>query len=141
MTYSPAKVPLTSRGRPASATDPSTWTSYENVRDMPRQGFVLNGDGIVCIDLDYCLDDAGLTPLAEAVLGRCPGAYVEISPSGTGLHVWGRAQMDAGRKFAKLGGSVEVYPSGRYMTVTGRRYKVSGSTLSDVSSVVGWLLS
>lgn len=137
VTHSPAKVPLTPKGRPASATDSRTWSSYAAVRDMPRQGFVLDGDGIVCLDLDHCLVDGELTDRSREILARCPSTYVEVSLSGDGLHVWGRGHVPDGRRLA----GVEVYGADRYITVTGRRFKGSGSTLGDLSSVIGWLLS
>lgn len=137
VTYSPAKVPLTPRGRPASVTNPKTWSPHAAVAPLDRHGFVLNGDGIVCLDLDHCLIDGALTERARAILDRCPRTYVEVSPSGMGLHVWGRGQIERGRKLA----DVEVYGDGRYITITGRRYEGSGSTLGDLADVLGWLLA
>jgi primase-polymerase (primpol)-like protein len=137
VTHSAAKVPLTTRGRPASATEPRSWSPYEAVRELPRKGFVLDGDGIVCLDLDHCLVGGVLTERAAEILARCPSTYVEVSLSGDGLHVWGRGQVSTGRRLP----GVEVYGAGRYIAVTGRRFKDSGSTLGDLSPVIGWLLS
>lgn len=137
VTHSPAKVPLTTKGRPASSTDSRTWTSYEAVRPMPRRGFVLNGDGIVCLDLDHCLVDGVPTARAREILARCPATYVEVSLSGTGLHVWGRGHVEHGRRLA----SVEVYGTGRFIAVTGERFSRCPSTLADLSEVVAWLLT
>ena len=52
------KLPTQVGGRPASSTDPRTWTSWLEVRDLPRRGWVL-GEGIGCIDLDDCIDGDG----------------------------------------------------------------------------------
>src|SRR5690349_1159463 len=52
------KVPLTTAGRAASSTDPGTWSSYRQARASKvgvGVGFVLDGDGVVCIDIDHCL--------------------------------------------------------------------------------------
>lgn len=47
------------------------------------------GGGFVCIDLDNCIDVAGnLSELARYVLALFPGAAVERSSSGRGLHIW-----------------------------------------------------
>jgi primase-polymerase (primpol)-like protein len=137
VTHSKAKVPLTPRGRPASSTDRETWSRYEDVKDLPRRGFVLNGDGIVCLDLDHCLIDGRVTGRAAEILARCPSTYVEVSLSGTGLHVWGRASVPAGRRLD----GVEVYGTGRYIAVTGERFGRCPSTLADLSDVVAWLLA
>src|SRR5690606_1418508 len=55
------KVPITPDGRPASATDPRTWSTYsEATRSKVGDGlgFVLGG-GIACLDIDLCLDERG----------------------------------------------------------------------------------
>lgn len=137
VTHSPRKMPLTPDNKPASSTDPSTWSPFRAVRSMERRGFVLNGDGIVCLDLDHCLADGRLTDRAAEILARCPSTYVEVSPSGDGLHVWGRGRIAKGRKLT----GVEVYGSGRYITVTGRRFTTSHPVLGDLSPVLDWLLA
>lgn len=132
-----AKRPLTPRGRPASSTDPRTWSPHKALDGMDRKGFVLNGDGIVCLDLDHCLVDGQLTDRGAEILARCPATYVEVSLSGTGLHIWGRAEVPKGRRLP----GVEVYGTGRYIAVTGKRFGRCPSTLADLSGVVAWLLT
>ena len=94
-------------------------------------GFVLNGDGIVCLDLDHCLD-GGLSDLAARVLELAGPTYVEVSPSGDGLHVWGYGEIGRGRRV----GGVEAYGTGRYLTVTGKPFDGSVSRLGDLSAVL-----
>lgn len=140
VTHDQAKRPLQPSGAPASSTDPATWSPYSAVRSRARRGFVLDGDGIVCIDLDHCLPpDGTLSPLARAVLDRCPPTYVEVSPSGDGLHVWGRGDVVHGRRMRRRDGSVELYGTGRYITVTGRRHGDARAVLGDLSGVIRWL--
>src|SRR5690606_30489526 len=119
------KVPITPDGRPASSTDPSTWASYSDAKRSSvgdGLGFVL-GAGIGCLDLDDCLDERGRpNEVARRILDQVPGAYVEVSPSGRGLHVWGTAPEQPGRRRA----GYEVYSVGRYITVTGRVYRPGG---------------
>lgn len=91
-------------------------------------GFAL-GDGIGCIDLDHCVDDGVLADWAAAILDRLPATYTEVSPSGHGLHIWGRIPERPGRRV----GNVEVYSAGRYITVTGNRWGDCPSTLADLS--------
>lgn len=106
-------------------------------------GFVLDGDGIVCIDLDRCLLPGGrLAPWARRVVERAGATYVEVSPSGTGVHIWGRARLAHGRVVAvRGGGKAEVYPSGRYITVTSQRFGDTPSVLGDLTALVGELIS
>jgi len=116
------KVPITPDGRAASSTDPSTWSTHSEAarsRVGDGLGFAL-GDGIACLDIDHCLDGRGRPDArARAILARVPGAYVEISPSGRGLHVWGVAPEQPGRRRI----AYEAYSTGRYITVTGRVYQ------------------
>lgn len=144
--HSAAKVPLTVRGQPASSTDPSTWATYDQARGS-RVGaglgcVLLADDDVVCIDLDHALDDRGEpVPWAAAILARTPRTWIEVSPSGDGLHIWGRADMRGGRRLPQPGGGIEIYGSGRYITVTGRPY-ASGSSgeLGDLGDLVASLV-
>ncbi len=82
-------------------------------------GFVL-GDGYFGIDLDDHRDPdtAELTPFAQKVLGLFP-SYAEVSPSGTGIKIFGRGKLPAGCPKQNKSLGVEVYDGGRYFTVTG----------------------
>lgn len=144
--HSARKIPLQAIGRDvASSTDPSTWCSYEQAAASDRGvglGFVLNGDGIVCIDLDHCLTDGELAPWAQRIVDAAVGAYCEVSPSSRGLHLWGRAEMAVGRVVSVPGGGkAEIYPNGRFVTVTSRPYGDTPSVLGDLSALVGELTS
>ncbi len=135
--YSAEKVPLTVAGSPASSTNPATWTDFESVSASSVGvgfGFVLSdSDRIVCVDIDHCLDSRGRAlPWAAELLGSIPATYVEVSPSGTGVHVWGFGDVSKGSR----SNGIEVYGTGRYITVTGRRWRNCGSRFAELS---GWL--
>lgn len=123
------KRPVTPSGRSASSTNTATWAPYMVAKSSvvgDGLGFVL-GDGFACLDLDHCLVDGKPLPWAQVILDRVPGAYVEVSPSGSGLHVWGRApELPGSRR-----DNVECYSVGRYITVTGNVFRVGG--LADLS--------
>jgi primase-polymerase (primpol)-like protein len=137
------KAPRRVDGGFASVTEPSTWTSYRQAVGSTvgvGVGFVLTaGDGVVCVDLDHCLTGGELAPWARAVLDRCPPTFVEVSPSGDGLHVWGRAVVERGRRIRRDGEAIEVYGQGRYIAVTGRRFEDAPVRLADLSEVVSSL--
>jgi len=141
--YTANKVPLTIDGRPASSTDPNTWATFDQAQASSvgvGMGFVLNGDGLVCVDLDHALEGRELLPWAADVLDGAPATWVEVSPSGTGLHVWGWGDVERGRRFSVPGGMVEVYGTGRYLTVTGRPFAGSGRRLGRIEEYLGrWL--
>lgn len=136
------KMPLRPDGRSASSTDRRTWSSHSGAKAASpdgRLGFVL-GAGVGCIDLDHCLigdgrtGNAAPTVWAQAVLDSVD-TYVEVSPSGDGLHVWGLLPEAAGRVI-RDGRSIEVYATARFMTVTGLRWGKAPSHLADLSGLV-----
>jgi primase-polymerase (primpol)-like protein len=128
------KMPIQLDGRPASSTDPATWTTYNRIRSFVTKGFVLDGDGVVCIDLDHCLDGDRMATWAAELLALAPDTYIEVSASGTGLHVFGYAQVGQGRKIRDHR-NIEVYGTGRYIAVTGHRFGTS-SRLADLSGLL-----
>lgn len=110
----------------ASSTDPSTWGTYEAAAESDHGtglGFVLNGDGIACVDLDNVITDGVLDSRAEALISELTPFYVEISPSGAGVHAWVYGGSPDGRSvFTRPDGlKVEWYSHGRYLTITGRK--------------------
>jgi primase-polymerase (primpol)-like protein len=140
--YSDRKVPLTIAGVAASSTDPATWCSYQRAKASKVGvgiGFVLNGDGIVCLDLDHCIVDGRLSAPAERLLAAVPDTYIEISPSGAGLHVWGYGRLERGRRTVVEGQALEAYGTGRYITVTGKRWSSSTARFANLSGVLATL--
>ncbi|MFE5159162.1 bifunctional DNA primase/polymerase [Streptomyces sp. NPDC056697] len=144
--WSADKRPLTATGMAASTTNPRTWSTYkeatESVAGVGR-GFVLSDvDDIVCIDLDHARDPrtGHLEPWAAAIIREAGATYVEVSPSRTGLHIWGRADVRQGRKIRRSDGTaVEIYGWGRFITVTGDRVDGCPSTFADLSGLVAKL--
>ena len=116
-----AKVPYQANGKSASTTDPATWCSYSDafdawvLGDFDGLGITLGAD-IQGIDLDDCRDPVTgeLTDLAQEVLDRIDG-YAEVSPSGTGIKLFAKTNLDASRTKKEMG--VELYREGRYFTV------------------------
>ncbi|MEU3608623.1 bifunctional DNA primase/polymerase [Streptomyces sp. NPDC035033] len=140
------KRPLTVAGMPASSTDPRTWSTYKDASASTAGvglGFVLSDeDDIVCIDLDHCINTltGRLAPWAAAILRDAGATYVEVSPSGDGLHIWGRADVRQGRRIRRPDGTaVEIYGTGRYIAMTGRRHGNAPSILADASALVDQL--
>lgn len=135
----PTKRPFDAKtGRPASTSDPSTWSSYAQALaaletgNFAGVGFVLSGDDPFAVfDLDDALDGNGeLKPWAAEIVRRLD-TYTEISPSGRGLHVWCRvrekSRLPAGRKR----GDLEFYTSGRYITLTGQRLPSAPAEIAE----------
>jgi putative DNA primase/helicase len=113
--------------RLASTTDPSTWRDAYNVLaaiecdqtgTLVGIGFVLHGDGTVCIDLDGVVDENGnITPEAQQILDRFPNTFAEYSKSGRGIHIWLRTSKPLPEN-GKRKGFVEIYQDKRYIAIT-----------------------
>jgi len=109
---------------PAKAGVPETWGSYQAAAECVTRGlaqgvgYEFDGSGICGIDLDHVLDGGRLSPQAKEIVGLL-NTFTEISPSGTGLHLFVLAPgMDITRH-RKKDCCVEIYSTGRYFTVTG----------------------
>lgn len=134
------KRPIQPNGKPASTTDSTTWTTYEAVTSAGASGnglgFML-GDGIVCIDLDNALINGVPTPTASRVLDACPGAWVEKSMSGLGLHIFGAGFERAGQRMrADDGTGVECYARARFIRVTGQTFRSGGLPVLDLDGAM-----
>lgn len=131
-----AKLPKSLDGRPASSTDPSTWTSLVEAEASEvgdGMGFVLGG-GFACIDLDHCYDARNhLADWAKMILAPVEGkTYIEISPGGDGLHIWGTAPERTGVRVRGIM-NAEAYSQSRYITYTGRNWRKSPERLADLT--------
>lgn len=111
----------------AKAGRPETWGAFDEAVDRLQApyvgiGFELNGQGIIGIDIDHCVDkETGeASPFAKEIIDYLD-SYTEYSPSGTGIHIFCIGEMPSnGRKRSDLG--LEMYRSQRYLTVTGNPY-------------------
>jgi hypothetical protein len=129
------KLPYSCKGRLASTSDPSTWTTYQQATDTAQRllmgvGFVLSeNDPFAFIDLDDPYKNHPPPEEAARIVARhlkivnAFDSYTEVSPSGTGLHIIVKGAVETGKRRTR--NQVEVYSSGRYMTVTGQTYRDS----------------
>ena len=106
------KRPVQTDGRPASSTDPSTWSSFAEVQSGAGDGFgVMLGGGLGCWDLDDCFESGELAPWAQQILDDAEPLFVERSVSGRGLHIFVKAAEGPGIRR----GNVEFYSRGRFI--------------------------
>lgn len=130
------KVPYTPTGRRAKSNDSKTWYSFKECRTAVENGlfdgvgFQLDGSGIVGIDVDHCKDTAGNWSAAAADIIEELNSYTEISPSGDGIHifVYGTKFGDRSKNAAT---GVEIYDTGRFLTVTGNLYRQNLNTVQE----------
>ena len=120
------KLPCDHRtGAVADAHDPAIWTDYATAGAAAARlggkhgvGFVVTeADPYWFLDIDHCFSDGAWSPLALELCQSFPGCFVEISHSGTALHLIGRGVVPPhGTKNAALG--LELYTSGRFCALT-----------------------
>lgn len=109
-----------------SVTNSTTWSSFTQAKSTFQKGnfdgvgFVLNGDGIIGIDIDKCIKEGHIDERASSLLNQLHASYIEISPSGLGLHAFGYGDLAQGRRRGIVDGlNLEIYSTARYLTVTG----------------------
>ena len=135
-----SKIPYSAlyHGR-ASSTNPETWTTFENVikeyeahpDDYSGIGFVFSRDaGIVFIDIDGCIFGGIIDDRAKDILSEIgKDAFVELSQSGTGLHLFIRGTIPA--CFNNREKHVEMYDNARFCAMTGNCFKDYDNELSS----------
>lgn len=129
----------------ASTTDPTTWSSIRHALavfqvnpDIDGIGYVLSeGDGLTGVDFDGCISEDGMLDSWVKEWIDLLNGYVEVSPSGTGIHCLVRATLPGPGKNTKLEGrKVEVYDRARYLTTTGAML-VGYENPTDAQEAVG----
>jgi hypothetical protein len=130
------KVPVNPHsGELARANDKSTWGSFEQALNACRTrsglcgvGFVFSADDPYCgVDLDDCIDPyTGAIKTWAAEFIEQLASYCEISPSGTGVKVFVKANKPGQRcRKRYVDGEVEIYDNDRFFTVTGQRVEAA----------------
>jgi putative DNA primase/helicase len=125
--FNPASL-LSGRPQAAKAGIRETWGSFQAAADCVRQGlaqgigYEFDGGDLHGIDLDHVLGSAGtLAPQAQDIVGKL-ASYTEVSPSGTGLHIFVLAPGANITRHRKKNCFLEIYSDKRYFTVTGNVY-------------------
>jgi primase-polymerase (primpol)-like protein len=122
------KPPVDADGHKINAQDSANWRSFEQVIAVNNQiGFVLTDDDpFLFIDLDHVLKEGKLCDWAEELIAELPATYIEISPSGDGLHMLYKLndtpELKTNKRNFDDGTVLEVYFNKRYFTITGNVY-------------------
>ncbi len=104
-------------------TNPTKFLTFEHASGVLARfdglTLALTGDGLCCIDLDGCRNASTgeLTPLASEIVALFPDTYIEISGSGTGLHIFFRANLPKNSHPDKSW--VEIYRDSKPIAMTG----------------------
>jgi putative DNA primase/helicase len=135
------KPPYQPNERHAKSSEPATWVSFDEASQALRSGrfdgigFVFSKtDDFVGVDLDHVRDpDSGDISLeARAIIAEL-ASYTEVSPSGTGIHVYCRGKLPGGGRKRNW---LEVYDHGRFFTFTGHHLEGTPETVQDRSEAL-----
>jgi primase-polymerase (primpol)-like protein len=154
---SKVKMPYNPKtGRAAKTNSPDTWGTYQEslyrFRRNPSRytglGFIFSeGTGLFGIDLDGCVDNLKLSPWAVFIMSKFK-TYTELSPSGTGVKMFGIGTVPTGMrlrvkvKAEPVGGKspgIEIYGRARLFCFTGQRVSMQ-SQIHDCSNNLDKLL-
>jgi len=120
------KVPFTKNGKAAASTNPDHWSTVKELRNLPLGIIFTPGQTLLGIDIDHCLEGQKIVHPEKEVIEKLlasTNTYTEISPSGTGLHLFLEItesfKLEASRTHSL---PYEFYTSGRYFTVTQNIY-------------------
>jgi hypothetical protein len=130
-------------GIPHDFRDHAIYTDYDTAygSGSGRVAFVLTeADPFWFLDIDGCLVDGAWSPLALECIAMLPGAAVEVSVSGTGLHIVGTGSIPDHACRGPAGSGLEFYHTGRIMALGGREGS-QGSADVDCTAGVAALVA
>jgi hypothetical protein len=136
------KIPVDWRsGQTADAHDPSIWldaaTAIETARAWGPSyavGFAFTAaDPFFFIDIDDCAAPGGWSPVALDLCLRFAGAAVEISQSGTGLHIIGTGDAGPTEARRKKASGWDLYTEARFVSLTGAGIIGDAATRHDAA--------
>lgn len=140
------KFPVDYRsGQVSNAHDPAIWLSATLAIETAKRmgagfgvGFVFTEqDPFWFLDIDDCLEGNDWSPVAKNLVAAFPGAAVEVSSSGRGLHIIGSGKSPSHNcKNTTL--KLEFYTSLRFVALTG--IGAQGDAALDCSVVLPWLV-
>jgi hypothetical protein len=121
---------VTAKG--SGATDPAIWTDAQTAIAVAAQlntqggpypygvGFVFTlNDPFFFLDIDGAHDGNDWSQLAKDLCAAFPGAAIEVSHSGRGLHIFGAAQHVPPHKTKNAQFGLEFYHANRFVALTG----------------------
>jgi hypothetical protein len=130
--------------RYASSSNPITWSSYEAAVAAAGAGdgvsYVLTReDPFAAVDIDHVRDPiTGTIEIwAQRLLDQASRSYAEVSPSGTGLRIWGTASGEALHRHFSFGDTaLELFRrTSKVLTVTGLQLGTN-QTLANIDALL-----
>ena len=139
------KPPYQLSGKMAGVDDKNSWTTYENALEAYSTGeydgigFMFSKESnVMGIDIDNCRnpETGEVKQFIKNLLKNIP-TYIEVSPSGKGLHILAFGRLPSGERKKNIEDEMvfEMYDEGRYFTISGVRYDDNDSDLSDCTEM------
>lgn len=119
------KRPCDIAGQVHNAHDSNIWVSFDEASlavellgDTFGVGFVFtDNDPFFFLDIDNALHNGQWSPIVGELCSMFPGAYVEVSMSGTGLHIVGSISQRIDHTSRNGEHSLEFYTESRFMAL------------------------
>lgn len=131
----------------AKSNGPSTWGTYQDAvavvgdGEADGIGFMLRDGEIAAFDIDDCRDpQTGKIAAWAWLLINQAASYAEVTVSGTGIRIIGRAtgpHVHRNQPWAGANGRVETYRrAARYIVVTGAELPGAFPELADIDAMI-----
>lgn len=122
------KIPVNSKTLiDSDALDPAIWLTYAEAYNLAKIyghpygiGFAITAnDPFWLLDIDDCLKDGEWTEISKSLCSYLAGCAVEVSVSGTGLHIIGSTNLDLS-KHGTVNNAIgsQFYSQSRFVALT-----------------------
>lgn len=119
------KIPLTPTGEATDAHASANWLTWQDAHARATAwgqghciGFVLTeADPFWVLDIDECREGTDWSALSKMLVAQLPGAVVEVSQSGRGLHLWMRHPKGIEHRKKNVPLHLELYSSKRFIAL------------------------
>ena len=143
--------------RHADPTNPDDWADHASAAAVVAAGeasglqYILTPDGnVVAIDLDNCRDPStgSIDAWAQQFIERAEraGAFIEISPSGCGIHIWGLTSAGTSKVYSNTKLVIDSKEVGvelfrraaKALALTCNSLGKSPKTLGNIDELIDW---
>jgi hypothetical protein len=128
------KIPVGPTGAAIDPLDPRNWMRRAEAEAAAQfTGFGLAfvftaGDPYFFIDVDHALVDGRWSELSARLVRMFQGCAMEISQSGTGLHIFGRGSLPEAHRKRNTALGLELYTQKRFVALTGTQARGNADT-------------
>ena len=123
---------------PSDAHDPANHLDFQTALSHGQGvGFVITDrDPFFFLDIDHAWDGAKWSDLAATLCAQFAGCYVEVSQSGTGLHIFGTCHNPPPHACKNVALGLELYTTGRYAALTGTGATGDAGHVADLTEFI-----